>query len=140
MTNVQAQANTQMMHEAGIRQALDTWFDSFNTGQIESCVECYHDDAIILMDKTPAIRGREAIQVAHNQWREAEPGVSESYELLEWGGSGDSAFCINSIQKHRDGNDRENGTLVAIVLNVLKRQASGDYLFHWTSIHMAQEG
>ena len=123
------QVSTQEADVKAIRDDQAQWLKDFQSRDLDKIVSHYSDDAIIVDDGGPPVRGREA---AKNIYRAAANDPSSSLTFapsrVEVSKSGDLAYVFGSYASvgtvpHTQNTAEEKGTYIS----VYKKQADGSW-------------
>ena len=105
----------------------DGYLAAYRRGDARGCAAVFSSDALLTSPYGPAARGREAITAVHVEWT-SEGGESKRLDMIEYGGSGDLAWCL---AKFSEGAETGEG----VSLNVLERQSDGQWLIKMCSLN-----
>lgn len=109
-----------------IEELITAYAEAYRAGDAQGCAAVYTPDALLVSPYAPTARGREAIRALHADWT-AGGSPDKQIEVLEFGGSGDLAWCV---ARFAEGEADGEGTS----LNILERQPGGGWLIRMCSL------
>ena len=120
-----------------IRQYLDEVARSLSPEDTEAWANGFTDDAIMMFQDTPTIRGRQAIRAWGEDGSEtgSDVALSVSFSDIEIHGSGDWAWVTTSITATLQGVEE---SVSMKQLAVLERQPDGTWLT--AALHLSADG
>ncbi|KAA3631789.1 MAG: SgcJ/EcaC family oxidoreductase [Proteobacteria bacterium] len=99
-----------------------------------ACAALFTENGVILSPYGTEARGRSAIESTHREWFE-EGETNKRMELLEVGASGDVGYCILAYAGDYLQPDGSYSTESGKSVSVLKRQSSGEWKIHVSSLN-----
>ena len=86
---------------------------AYRVGDAHGCAALFSPDAQLMSPYAAVARGREAIEILHQEWT-GDGAENKQIDMVEFGGSGDSAWCLVRFEEGAE-------TGVGVSLNVLER-------------------
>jgi uncharacterized protein (TIGR02246 family) len=117
----------------GIQALVARLLDALQRHDAAACAALFTQDGVILSSYGPPAKGRAAIAATHQSWFD-EGEKNKRLELLDAGAAEDVGYCVLSYcgdyAKPDGSNERHSGRSV----NVLRREADGDWRIHVSSM------
>jgi len=107
--------------------ALDSWFDAYDNGDVESVVSHHTPEASLFGNGAPRVDGQQAIRSTIQGMLDS--GLKHiSHEVTEADAKDDLGYLLASMSLETP----ETGKISAKVIDVLKRQSDGTWKFQAT--------
>ena len=111
-----------------IAAVLDSWFEAYSKGDVDSVVAHHTDNASLFPPNTPRVDGTEALKATIQGM--IDSGVTYiSHETTEAASREDMGYLFATVSL----DIPDTGKVSAKVVDVLKRQSDGTWKFHATS-------
>lgn len=106
----------------GVKATMDAWSEAWSDDALDDLAETYSDDALLLVDGEPAVRGREGVAARLEAWMRTT-GTGELF-LQDIDGSGAMAMVYGAVHLGVPGG--AGAPTTAEVLTVFVREGR-----HW---------
>ena len=112
-----------------LQNLLNTYASAYRARDAASCAAMFAPNGELHSPYANPARGRAAIEALHRIWTQEEGGGKE-LTVIDAGSSGDLAWCLAT---YSEGKVTSDGTS----LNILEREASGNWLIRICSLNSA---
>ena len=110
-----------------LQNLLNTYATAYRASDATACAAMFVLNSELYSPYAPAARGRAAIEALHHVWTQ-DGGGDKQLTVIDAGSSGDLAWCLAA---YSEGEVTGDGTS----LNILDRQANGDWLIRICSLN-----
>jgi len=115
------------MPTTGLEEAVQAFFDAFNSGNLDTVVALYEPKARLVAQPGQIVRGHAAIREALNGFLAMKPTLTPEKKALV--ADGDIALSVVRWTLKGTGPDRAPVQMEGTTSDVLRKQADGRWLF-----------
>lgn len=130
----ESEASASSSVQKGVESLVARLLEALEQHNATGCAALFTDDGSILSPYGAEARGRDAIEATHKAWFD-ESETNKRLDLLEFGACGDIGYCTLAYAGDYLQPDGSYTTESGKSVNVLKKQANGDWKIHISSLN-----
>ena len=93
-----------MSLQTELQALLESYVSAYRGQDAKGCAAAFTMDALLVSPFGPPARGREAIEKVHVEWTAEDEAKNKVIEIAEFGGSGDTAWCLAEFSEGATGH------------------------------------